>query len=481
MAKTFIPWEYQRLMIEHITENARCAVWAGMGLGKTIGTLTAIVALRLSADLTGPVLVCAPLRVAQSTWPDEVKKWTHTEDLKVSVICGNPKQRLRALKTEADIYTINYENIPWLIETLLKQKMKWRFQMVVADESTKLKGFRLRQGTKRARELGRVAHKFCDRFVQLTGTPSPNGLLDLWGQLWFIDVGKRLGRTFTSFTQRWFQRSYDGWGFDPLPFAQEQIEDSLRDVCMSLNAADYFDIEEPIDNVIELDLPREARAVYDDMERHMFATITDNTAEVIEQHTESGEVHEIEAFGAAAKTMKCLQLANGAAYVDENAKEWREIHDLKIEALRSIVEEASGMPVLVAYHFRSDLARLQRAFNSGRVLDKNPQTLRDWNAGKIPIMFAHPASAGHGLNLQDGGNILAFFSINWNLEEHLQILERIGPVRQLQAGYERPVFVHYITAKDTVDQMVLERLKSKRKVQDILMDAMKHRGKNVEG
>ena len=208
----------------------------------------------------------------------------------------------------------------------------------------------------------------------------------------------------------------------------------------------------------------------------MFATITDESGEIVEEHTEGGDVHEIEAFGAAAKTMKCLQLSNGAAYLNGETKEWREVHDLKIKALEEIIEEAGGMPVLVAYHFRSDLARLQSAFKRGRVLDKDPKTLRDWNAGKIPIMFAHPASAGHGLNLQDGGNILAFFSLNWNLEEHLQIIERIGPVRQIQAGYNRPVFLHYITSKNTVDQLVWERLKSKRKVQDILMDAMKHRG-----
>ena len=240
--KKFTARVYQHLMIHHILENLRCAIWAGMGLGKTIGTLTAIDILRLSGDLEKPVLVCAPLRVAQSTWPDEVAKWDHTKHMTVSVICGDAKQRKKALLKKADIYTINYENIPWLVETLAKLDMEWPFDMIVADESTKLKGFRLRQGTKRARELARVAHKHCTRFVELTGTPSPNGLIDLYGQAWFLDAGRRLGRTFTAFTQRWFQKSWDGWGLDPLPFAQEQIEDSLRDLCMSLNAADYFDL-----------------------------------------------------------------------------------------------------------------------------------------------------------------------------------------------------------------------------------------------
>lgn len=480
MSRIFKARDYQHLMIRHMTENKRCAVWAGMGLGKTIGTLTAISILRVSDDLRGKVLVCAPLRVAQSTWPDEIAKWAHTSDMRISVICGDAKQRKKALLADADLYTINYENLPWLIATLIKLKMPWPFTMVVADEATKLKGFRLRQGSKRAQALARVAHKYCDRFIQLTGTPSPNGLIDLWGMLWFIHP-TLLGRTFTAFLQRWFQKDYSGWGYDPLPFAQEQIEDRLQGVCLSLNAADYFDIEDPIEITIEVDIPAKARALYRDMERDMFAVIKSgsNKPEVIEQYNENkDEVYEVEAFGAAARTMKCLQFANGAAYVDDKARQWEEIHDAKIEALKSVVEEAGGMPVLVAYHFRSDLDRLKRAFKNGRAFDKNPQTLRDWNAGKIPLMFTHPASAGHGLNMQDGGNILAFFSINWNLEEHLQIIERIGPVRQIQAGYNRPVFIYYIMVKDTVEQMVLERLKSKRSVQDILMEAMKHREKN---
>ena len=183
--------------------------------------------------------------------------------------------------------------------------------------------------------------------------------------------------------------------------------------------------------------------------------------------------HEVEAFNAAAKTQKCLQIANGAMYVGEGAIEWTELHKAKLEALDSIIEEAAGMPVLVAYHFKSDLARLLKAFPQGRHLDKNPQTIRDWNKGKIPVLFAHPASAGHGLNLQDGGNIIVFFGLNYNLEEHLQIIERIGPTRQLQAGHDRAVFIYRIVAKDTVDELVLERLETKREVQDILMSAMR--------
>jgi SNF2 family DNA or RNA helicase len=222
----------------------------------------------------------------------------------------------------------------------------------------------------------------------------------------------------------------------------------------------YFDLEEPIVNNIYVDLPRSARDVYRDLEKEMFAEL---------------DGFEIEAVHAAARTSKCLQAASGAIYVDDTGQ-WRELHDEKIRALESVIEEAAGMPVLVAYHFKSDLVRLQAAFKQGRALDKEPQTIRDWNAGKIPLMFIHPLSAGHGLSLQDGGNILAFFSLDWNLETYMQVIERIGPMRQKQAGYDRPVFVHHIVARNTVDEMVLDRLQSKRSVQEVLLEAMERRG-----
>lgn len=456
--KQFTPREYQHHIIAHEQTVPRCGIWAGMGLGKTTSTLTSLINLALVDDVF-PALVIAPLRVAQSTWPDEVAKWSHLSSLRVSPVIGSSAERKAALRRTAEIYTINYENLPWLIETL---NGKWPFKTIVADESTKLKSFRLRQGSIRARALATVAHAKVDRFIELTGTPSPNGLVDLWGQSWFLDGGVRLGRSFHAFESRWFRSERVGADafatrLLPLPYAQEQIEDKLRDICLSLDARDWFDMAEPIKNVIRVEMPSKARALYKDMEREMFLEI---------------DGHEVEAFGAAAKTMKCLQLANGAIYTDDEHN-WSEVHDAKIQALEEVIEEAAGMPVLVAYHFKSDLARLQCAFPKGRTLDSNPQTIRDWNAGKIPVLFAHPSSAGHGLNLQDGGNILAFFSLNWNLEEHLQIIERIGPTRQAQAGHDRPVFIHYIVAEGTVDDLVLARLETKRSVQDLLLEAMK--------
>ena len=451
--RTFAPRPYQQAIIDHMLDNPRCGIWAGMGMGKTVATLTVLDMLDVIEP--GPALVVAPLRVAQSTWPDEAAKWEHLQRIEVSAIVGTVDQRRAALRRPATVYTINYENLPWLIEHLGED---WRFSTVVADESTKLKGFRLRQGTQRAQALARVAHARASRFIELTGTPSPNGLQDLWGQAWFLDAGVRLGRSYQSFSDRWFRVTRDGYGLEPLPTAQEQIQDKLRDICLSLDARDWFDIAEPIVNVIRVELPAKARSLYRDMEREMFLAIDGS---------------QVEAFNAASKTIKCLQLANGAIYTDEAGSKWSEVHDAKIQALESVIEEAAGMPVLVAYHFKSDLARLLRAFPQARHLDSDPRTVRDWNAGRIPVLLAHPASAGHGLNLQDGGNILAFFGHWWNLEEYQQIIERIGPTRQAQAGHDRPVFIHHIVAAGTVDELVMARRESKRAVQDILLEAMK--------
>lgn len=449
---------YQDQIVSHILAHPRTNLFVPMGAGKTVSVLTAIQRLRETEEVL-PVLVVAPLRVARSTWPDEVGKWPHLQDLRVSVITGTPAERQRALDTQADIYTINYDNLAWLHWTCGK---RWPFKMIVADEATKLKGFRLRQGTKRAKALAYYAHA-TPRFVGLTGTPAANGVQDLWALTWFIDRGERLGASFTAFTDRWFQTIATTQGFTmirPLPTAQPEIEDRIRDVTMSIDMRDWMDIRQPIVNDLVVDLPPAARRIYREMEREMFASIS--------------EEQDIAAFSAAAKTMKCLQIANGAVYTND-AGAWEEVHKAKIEALDSIIEEANGAPVLVAYHFKSDLARLQKAFPRGRVLDADPQTIRDWNAGKIQILFAHPASAGHGINLQDGGNILAFFSLNWNLEERLQIIERIGPARQAQAGHDRPVFIHNIIAKDTVDELVLARMTDKRDVVELVMEAMKRR------
>lgn len=461
ISKNFTPRPYQDLILSHEIDIKRTNVWAGMGMGKTVATLTALEDLFMTGSETQPALVLAPLRVASSTWPDEAVKWNHLRNIDVQPIIGTAKERMAAIKnTNASVFTINYDNLVWLVEIFGEH---WPFGTIIADESTRLKSFRLRKGGKRAAALAKVAHKHVHRWVNLTGTPSPNGLIDLWGQAWFVDQGQRLGRTYNAFTSRWFNNiQFPGqqWSkLEPWPFAQEQMQEALRDVTISLDAADWFDIKEPIHNIIKLELPAKARKQYQEMEKEMFLEL---------------EHEGIEALNAAAKTVKCLQIASGAIYTDDS-KNWVELHDAKIQALESIISESGGMPILVAYHWKHDLERLLKAFPKGRNLDADPQTLRDWNSGKIPILFAHPASAGHGLNLQDGGNILVFFSHWWDLEQYQQIIERIGPTRQIQAGYNRPVFIHHLIAAGTMDEVVMERRNSKREIQDLLLEAMKRK------
>jgi SNF2 family DNA or RNA helicase len=459
------PRPYQHLITAHELERERGGVWAGMGMGKTAATLEAVECRQLTTSR--PELVLAPLRVAQSTWPDEAKKWSNF-GIEVQPVVGSAAEREKALRnTNAGLFTINYENIPWLCDYL---DDRWPFEHVTADESTRLKSFRLGgKGGRRARSIMKIAHTKIKGWTNLTGTPSPNGLADLWGQTWPLDAGQRLGRTYTAFTQRWFRQGFNGFGLEALPCAQEQIETALRDLHITVDPADWFDLKEPIVNVVRVELPTKARSIYRDMEKQMYMELRDSD--------DGRRWHEVEAFSAASRTIKCLQLANGAAYVGDSNDKWVEVHDAKIQALQSITEEAMGAPVMVAYHFKSDLARLQRAFPYGRVLDASPDTIREWNAGRIRLLFAHPDSAGHGLNLQDGGNILVFFGHWWSLESFQQIIERIGPVRQRQAGHDRPVFIHHIVASDTVDELVMARRETKREVQDLLLEAMKGRGR----
>lgn len=450
-------------MLDHMAAHPRCGVFAKMGSGKTLATLDAV----SNADLfdEGPVLVIAPKRVANKTWPDEAKVWPQFQHLQIAPIIGTETERFAALGRDVPIHTVNYDNLPWLVKHTGIAKWKWR--TIIADESTRLKNYRTRQGGKRSQALARVAWApQVRRFIELTGTPSPNGLLDLWGQLWFLDRGERLGNSFTAFQERWFQtpnrHSPDDFNKPrPVSWAQEQIQERIADICITIDPADYVDVPDPIHNVIKVELPKKARSMYREMEREMFLQIRE---------------HEIEAVHAASRTIKCLQLANGSIYLNKECTLWEPIHEAKIEALESVIEEAAGTPVLVAYHFRTDLERLRKAFPFGAVFDDKPATEDAWNEGRYPLMFVHPASGGHGSNLQWGGNILAFFGHWWDLELRMQVIERIGPMRQLQSGLDRLVYIHDIVAEDTVDEDVLLRHATKRGVQDILMEAMKRRG-----
>lgn len=471
--KPFRP--YQHLIVDHIMATPKCAVWSFMGSGKTVSTLTAIDRLRLCGIEERPALIIAPLRVARDVWPDEIYQWPHLHDLRVVPILGTETERRDALWKEADVYTINFENLEWLIQ---KWGEHWPYGLIVIDESTKLKSLRANirknpegtewvqgQGGVRAKELLKVVFKYKpSRIVELTGTPSPNGLQDLWGQIFFLDFGRRLGRVFDAFRTRWFRPKFDGFGYEPLPNAQQMIETQLKDIVISLKTEDWFDLAKPIERNVWITLPPAVMKKYKEMERQLYTEIQGN---------------KIEAFNAGARTQKCLQMAAGAAYLgapgDPGERKWAEAHTAKLDALEEIIEENNGMPILVAYNFKSDLARLLKRFPKGRHLDQNSQTIADWNAGKIPLLFSHPASAGHGLNLQHGSNILVYFSVDWNFENHAQIAERIGPVRQAQAGYKRNVYVYKILARGTIDEDVLEVLEKKGSIQDALMNGMRKR------
>lgn len=506
--RDFTPHPYQHLMIEHALVHPRCALWAGMGMGKTSSGLAIIDMVLMSGHAT-KILVLAPLRVARGVWPEEGQKWTEfahlriafveewlpeekaflaartaykkalkrdpdgkttaTRSLQASMIGLRPTAtaaRLRAI-AKLDIQTINYDVLEQFVAILGDA---WPFDMVIADEATRVKSFRIRQGGKRAAALGKVAFKRVRRWINLTGTPAPNGLEDLWGQTWFLDRGHRLGNTYSGFMDRWFgfRRKKDAVNPDEayverfaFPHAQAEIQGLLKDVCMTLDPKDWFDLQQPLVNTLYIDLPAKARKHYKEMEKEFFTQIIN----------ERGE-HDIEAFGAAAKALKCLQLCNGAAYTDDTGTAWAEVHDEKLQALESVLEEAGGAPVLVAYHFKSDRARLLKRFPAA-IDVATPKGLARAKAGEGTIWIGHPASMGHGVDgLQQHCNIAVFFGLWFALEEHLQFIERIGPVRQLQAGFERPVHLHYIVARDTVDEYVRKRLVSKRSVQEVLMDAM---------
>lgn len=445
--------DYQEMMLRHVLQTQRCALWADMGMGKTSTMLTSLEVLDEFEEVF-PALVIAPKRVANHVWIPEAHKW----GVKMSMVDAARKQNYRAMavKKLADITTINYENIPWLVHHL---DGKWPYKTIIADESTRLKSFRTRQGGLRARKLGLVAHQ-STRFIELTGTPIPNGLEDLWGQMWFLDAGQRLGTSFQAFQQRWFRSDYMGYNWTPLPHAFKEITELVRDLCLTVKYEDHFPVDKPVFIDIEVTMDGEGRKSYDDMEKTMYA-----------QLAEEG----VEAFNAAGVYGKCMQMANGAVYIERNHKRWINTHDQKIEALSSIIEESCGEPLVVAYQFESDKERLLTKFKHAKTLD-DPNAVQRWNDGEVSMLLIHPASAGHGLNLQGGGRRLAFFGLSPNLEHYQQVIERIGPVRQKQSGFDRAVYIYRIVAKDTIDTDVLiPVLEGKADLQTALKDAMRRK------
>jgi hypothetical protein len=462
---SFTPRPYQSLIRDFILQHDRCNVWASPGTGKSSATLDAVQDM-LFLGLARRVLVLGPMRVARDVWPAERDKWGF--DLSIAAAVGTAEQRTAAVRSKPDVLCINYENVEWLING---HGGNWPYDMVIADESTRLKGLRIGiqvrkgkevivgQGSVRARALSKIAHTKTKRWVNLTGSPAPNGVVDLYGPQWFIDKGHRLGHSFTGFQQRWFyvKQSADGYPqLFPHAWAQRQIEDKLRDCTITIDARDWFDIAEPIERHIMIDLPPKARRAYESMQKDLFADI---------------EEGRIEAFTSGGKMNKCLQFASGSVWL--NDKQWAKVHDEKLDALASLKEELSGEPMLVRYVYRPDLERILKAFPRARQIT-DQRSIDAWNAGEVPMLVLHAASAGHGLSLQHGGRVLVDYSSDMNLEHDEQIIERIGPTRQAQSGLDRAVYRYRIVARNTIEETaVLPRLAQKISVQESLKQAMK--------
>lgn len=441
----FKPHGYQQQMFEYIDTHPVAALFLDMGLGKTVITLTAIKNLMYDSFEVKKVLVIAPLRVARDTWPNEIEKWNHLQDLRYSVVVGNQIERQSALKQEVEIYIINRENVTWLIE---KSGYQFDFDMVIIDELSSFKS----HAAKRFKSLLKV-RPFIKRIVGLTGTPSSNGLMDLWAQFRILDKGERLGRFITHYRQRYFDPDQRNgmviYSYKPKPEAEEAIYNQIEDITVSMKAEDYLDMPEFITNEVVVKLSDKERKVYDEMRKEMIVEVKDK---------------EIDAINAASLSNKLLQMASGSVYDEQKESVW--LHDRKLDALEDLVEAANGKPLLVVYWFKHDLTRITQRFDV-KVL-KTQQDFQDWNKGLIPIALIHPASAGHGLNLQVGGSTLVWFSLTWSLELYQQTNARL-----YRQGQKESVVVHHIITEDTIDEDVMKALRLKDKFQNQLMEAVK--------
>ena len=440
----FMPHDYQKYAIEYIKSHPIIALFLDMGLGKTVTTLTAIRDLMYDAFEVKRVLVIAPLRVARDTWPDELRKWNHLKELTCSVVVGTVAERRRALQQDADIYIVNRENLAWLYEN-----SRLDFDMVVLDE---LSGFKNHQ-SKRFRAMKALRPKV-KRIVGLTGTPSGNGLMDLWAEFRILDMGERLGRYISQYRNLYFQPDKRNgmvvYSYKPLPGAEEAIYHQISDITVSMKATDYLEMPELVSVAKEVCLSETEKKRYDELKKSLVLELPGG---------------EVTSANAASLTLKLSQMANGAIYTD--GKDVAAIHDRKLDALDDLVESANGKPVLVAYWFKHDKDRIRERMEAREL--RGPQDFADWNAGKIPVALIHPASAGHGLNLQQGGSILIWFGLTWSLELYQQTNARLWR----QGQQSRTVIIQHIVAKDTIDERILNVLKHKDGTQEALIDAVK--------
>lgn len=440
------PHNYQQFATDFILNQSICCLMLDMGLGKTVITLTALWQLALDSFDVSRVLVIAPKRVAEDTWPKELAKWEHLTGLTSSLVLGSVAERKAALQRKAFLYIINRENVAWLLKNHY-----WDFDMVVIDELSSFKSNK----AERFKAMKKV-RPMVTRIVGLTGTPAPNTLLDLWPQMYLMDMGQRLGRSIGGFRDRFFlpdKRNREIiYSYKPRKGAEDAIYALISDICISMKAADYLDMPERIDNRIEVSMSPKERKLYDDFQKDMVLSIGDE---------------ELDAVNAAVLSNKLLQMANGAVYGED--KKVIPIHDRKLDALEDLVEAANGKPLLVAYWYKHDLQRIKARFKNARCID-TAKDIDDWNAGQIPLALIHPASAGHGLNLQDGGCTIVWFGLTWSLELYQQLNARLW-----RQGQKHTVVIHHIITKGTHDEDVMRALENKDTRQSALIEAVRAR------
>ena len=443
----YVAHNYQNYAKDFILAHKVSALFLDCGLGKTITTLTAINELMYDSFEISKVLIIAPLRVAQSTWKDEIEKWDHLNLLRYSIAVGDEKERLKALKQNSDIYIINRENVDWLVT---KSGIDFNFNMLIIDELSSFKS----HTSKRFKSLLKIRPYF-ERVVGLTGTPSSNGLMDLWAEFRVLDLGERLGRYITHYRNEYFLPDKRNgaiiFSYKPQPNAEERIYRRLADMTISMKSTEYLKMPELILNELEINLDEEDQIKYKKFKKEMVMTIQEK---------------EIDAINAASLSNKLIQLANGSIY-DED-KKFYEVHNKKLDKLEEIIESANGKPVLVAYWFKADKERIEKRFKVREI--KTADDIKQWNKGMIDLALIHPASAGHGLNLQSGGFTLVWFSLTWSLELYQQTNARL-----YRQGQKDTVVIHHLITKNTIDEDIMKSLKRKDKTQEALMKAVKAR------
>ena len=443
----YVAHNYQNYAKDFILAHKVSALFLDCGLGKTITTLTAINELMYDSFEISKVLIIAPLRVAQSTWKDEIEKWDHLNFLRYSIVVGDEKERLKALKQNSDIYIINRENVDWLVT---KSGIDFNFDMLVIDELSSFKS----HTSKRFKSLLKIRPYF-ERVVGLTGTPSSNGLMDLWAEFRVLDLGERLGRYITHYRNEYFLPDKRNgaviFSYKPQPNAEERIYRRLADMTISMKSTEYLKMPELILNELEINLDEDDQMKYKKFKKEMVMTIQEK---------------EIDAINAASLSNKLIQLANGSIY-DED-KKFYEVHNKKLDKLEEIIESANGKPVLVAYWFKADKERIEKRFKVREI--KTADDIKQWNMGMINLALIHPASAGHGLNLQSGGFTLVWFSLTWSLELYQQTNARL-----YRQGQKDTVVIHHLITKNTIDEDIMKSLKRKDKTQEALMRAVKAR------